>query len=261
MFHDHNGTNQVKECIAASLFTIFLLDEDQRITTKDIGSIKEIQYWAEKLGSHVTISEETTLVSQFRCNGSKQYIQFVNNILQNGEPVDIDVSTMDFDVQVFDNPNEMRERLRDLNAVNNKARMVAGYCYDWNVKYNRGNYDILLEDGFTAKWNLSSDKIWGINPNSFEQVGCIHTSQGIEFDHVGVIIGKDLRYDPATGTIVTDKSMISKDDKSSGIRTASDREAARLIKNTYKTLLTRGQKGCYIYCEDKALTEYIKGWL
>lgn len=261
MCRDYAGSNQVRECIAASLFTIFLLDEDQRVTTKDIGSAKEIRYWAKQLRSHVIFNEETKLVSQFRCNGSEQYIQLVNNILQKGEPADIDVSAMDFDVQVFDNPNDMRDRLRELNAVNNKARMVAGYCYDWNVKNNRGEYDILLEDGFTAKWNLDGDKIWGINPNSFEQIGCIHTSQGIEFDYVGVLIGKDLRYDPATGTIITDKSMISKDDKSSGIRTASDSEAAQLIKNTYKTLLTRGQKGCFIYCEDKALAQYIKRWL
>lgn len=261
MYRDYSGSNQVRECISASLFSVFLLDEDQRITTKDIGSAKEIQYWAKQLHSHVVINEETKLVSQFRCNGSEQYIQFVNNILQKGEPIEIDISTMNFDVQVFDNPNEMRDRLRDLNAVNNRVRMVAGYCYDWNVKHNRGEYDILLEDGFAAKWNLEGDKIWGINPSSFEQIGCIHTSQGIEFDYVGVFIGKDLRYDPITGTIITDKSMISKDDKSSGIRTASDSEAAQLIKNTYKTLLTRGQKGCYIYCEDKSLAEYIKGWL
>lgn len=97
---------------------------------------------------------------------------------------------MNFDVQVFDNPNDMRNRLRDLNAANNKARMVAGYCYDWNVKFNRGEYDILLEDGFAAKWNLASDKIWAINPNSFEEIGCIHTAQGLEFDYVGVFIGK-----------------------------------------------------------------------
>lgn len=261
MYGDFNGKNQVQECIAASLFTIFLIDEDQRITTKDIGSVEEIKHCAEAFNSRVIINEETTLVSQFRCNGSKQYIPFVNNILQAGEPTDIDFSTMNFDVQVFDNPNDMRNRLRDLNAANNKARMVAGYCYDWNVKFNRGEYDILLEDGFAAKWNLASDKIWAINPNSFEEIGCIHTAQGLEFDYVGVFIGKDLRYDPTTGMIITDKSMISKDDKSSGIRTAEDRQAARLIKNTYRTLLTRGQKGCFIYCEDKALAEYIKRWL
>ena len=89
-------------------------------------------------------------------------------------------------------------------------------------------------------------------------MGCIHTAQGLEFDYVGVFIGKDLRYDPDTGKIVTDRLRISKDDKSSGIRSASDKTAETLIKNTYKTLLTRGQKGCFIYCEDKNLAEYIR---
>ena len=136
--------------------------------------------------------------------------------------------------------------------------MIAGYCYDWDVKHKRGDYDIYLEDGFKAKWNLEGDKIFAINPKSFEEVGCIHTTQGLEFDYVGVLIGKDLRYDETLGAVVTDKTQISKDDKSSGIRSASDDVAEKLIKNTYKTLLTRGQKGCYIYCEDVALREYIK---
>lgn len=117
---------------------------------------------------------------------------------------------------------------------------------------------LFLERDFKAQWNLSTDKIWAINPKSFEQVGCIHTAQGLEFDYVGVFIGKDLRYDPDLGKIVTDRTRISKDDKSSGIRSASDKLADILIKNTYKTLLTRGQKGCFIYCEDKALGDYIR---
>lgn len=136
--------------------------------------------------------------------------------------------------------------------------MVAGYCYPWNVRNNRGDYDIALPGGFVAKWNLASDKIWAINPNSFEEVGCIHTAQGLEFDYVGVLIGRDLRYDSDSGRVITDKTAISTDDHSSGIRTSPDAEAARLILNTYKTLLTRGQKGCYVYCEDKALSDYIK---
>ena len=258
MYGDFSGENQVKECINASLFTIFLIDEDQRITTKDIGSIDEINRWANELGSRVVSNENTVLKSQFRCNGSDQYIQLLDNILQIGEHVDIDHSELNFDIKVFDNPNEMRDRLREINQINNKARMVAGYCYDWNVKFNRGDYDICLEDGFKAKWNLDGDKIWAINPESFEEVGCIHTAQGLEFDYVGVIIGKDLRYDKSQNLVVADKTQISNDDKSSGIRNAGIALANQLIKNTYKTLLTRGQKGCYIYCEDKDLAEYIK---
>jgi len=258
MYRDWNGENQVKECLAKSLFTIFLIDEDQRITAKDIGSVGEIKKWAKVLGSHVTMNDESTLHAQFRCNGSEQYIQFINNILQIGETVNVDLSEMSYDFRVFDDPNELRDQLREINKINNKSRMVAGYCYNWDVKNHRGEYDIYLEKGFKAKWNLDGDKIWAVNPKSYEQVGCIHTAQGLEFDYVGVFIGKDLRYDKESGKIITDQNQISKDDKSSGIRSASPEDAERLIKNTYKTLLTRGQKGCFIYCEDKGLREYIK---
>ncbi len=261
MYGDWNGENQVKECINASLFTIFLIDEDQQITTKDIGSIEEIRKWAGVYGSQVIQNEQTVLQSQFRCNGSDQYIQLINNILQIGEAVDIDRGEFNYDIRVFDDPNVLRDELREINKINNKARMVAGYCYDWNVKNHRGDVDISLENGFEAKWNLENDKIWAINPKSYEQVGCIHTAQGLEFDYIGVFVGRDLRYDPESGRVITDRNMISKDDKSSGIRTARADVAERLIKNTYKTLMTRGQKGCFIYCEDKALAAYIRSFL
>lgn len=259
MYRDTNGENQVKECIAASLLSIFLIDEDQAVTTKDIGSIAEIKHWCEALNSRMVINNETKLVSQFRCNGSDAYIQFIDSLLQkNPESLVMNFPELNYDFQVFDNPTAMREALRMKNAIDNKARMVAGYCYDWNVKNGRGPWDIELPGGFQAKWNLEGDKIWAVNPKSFEEVGCIHTAQGLEFDWVGVLIGRDLSYDPMSGRVLTNKSMISRDDHSSGIRTAPDDIAHRLILNTYKTLLTRGQKGCYVYCEDENLREYIK---
>lgn len=259
MCGDWTGENQVKECINASLLTVFMLDEDQAVTTKDIGSVQEISRWCKELGSTIIMREETKLTSQFRCNGSDAYIQFIDNLLQRGEEtLGVPLGELNYDFRVFDDASQLREALREKNAVNNKARMVAGYCYDWNVKNHRGDVDIMLPGGFQAKWNLENDKIWAINQKSFEEVGCIHTAQGLEFDYVGVLIGKDLTFDKCTGRVITDKTAISRDDKSSGIRGAKDDVAHRLILNTYKTLLTRGQKGCYVYCEDEALREYFK---
>lgn len=262
MYGDWHGENQVKECINASLLTVFMLDEDQAVTTKDIGSVQEICRWCDELGSTIIMREETKLTSQFRCNGSDAYIQFIDNLLQcKEESIAVPLSELNYDFRLFDDASQMREALREKNAINNKARMVAGYCYDWNVKNRRGEVDIELPGGFQAKWNLANDKIWAINPRSFEEVGCIHTAQGLEFDYVGVLIGKDLTYDKPSGRILTNKSAISKDDNSSGIRGASEEDARRLILNTYKTLLTRGQKGCYVYCEDDALRDYFKKML
>ena len=116
------------------------------------------------------------------------------------------------------------------------------------------------------KWNFNKT-IWAIDKDSVGQAGCIHTSQGLEFDYVGVIIGKDLRYE--NGKIITDfKERASTDKSLSGIKKMYKENpegalklADEIIKNTYRTLLTRGQNGCYIYCKDKALSEYLKNRL
>lgn len=253
IFH---GENQIKELINAARVSVFFIDEDQKVTTKDIGSIDEIKKWAKYHNAKVYFGEELNLVSQFRCNGSDGYLNFLDNLLGIKETANTSFD-FDYDIKIFDSPIEMREALREKNNINNKSRMIAGYCYEWlSEKDPAGNiYDINLKDGFKAKWNFANS-IFAIDPASFEQVGCIHTTQGLEFDYCGVIIGKDLRYE--NGKVITDKSQEADSDKSSGIKQCKDEVLAdKLIRNTYKTLLSRGQKGCYVYCEDKSLLEYI----
>lgn len=260
-YGDFQGVNQIKECIDASLVSIFFIDETQRITTQDIGSVQGIKDWAIKEGISqdcIIADEDMYLRSEFRCNGSDGYLAFLDNLLGIRQTANRYFDYEGFDIKVFDNPCLMREELRKKNT-NNKARMVAGYCFDWNVKHNRGEWDIVLDDGkFKAKWNLTKDGLeWAIKPNSFDEVGCIHTSQGLEFDYVGVIIGDDLLY--RNGKVITNRNAISRDDNSSKIRTCKDSVLAdQLIRNTYKVLLTRGQKGCYIYCTDTELRKYLK---
>ena len=251
----NKGENQIKEIINASEISVFFIDEDQVVTTKDIGSIDEIKKWAEVLGSEVHYGDDLKLASQFRCGGSDGYLAFLDNLLGIRETANIDLLDIDYDVRVFDDPNLMRDELRKLNIKNNKARMLAGYCYNWISKTNPNVFDIELENGFKAQWNFSNTSTWAIDEDSFEQVGCIHTSQGLEFDYCGVIIGKDLVY--RNGKVTTDEKSRAKTDQS--LRGNRDSKLAdRIIRNTYKTLLSRGQKGCFIYCEDKHLADYIK---
>ena len=257
IFH---GENQVKELINAGRVTVFFIDEDQKITTRDIGSKEEIRKWADYYGVKVYEGDDLNLVSQFRCNGSDGYLNFLDNLLEIRPTANFRFE-YDYDVRLFNSPTRMREALREKNTINNKSRMIAGYCYEW-VSENDPNgdaYDIILEDGFQAKWNFANT-LFAIDPASFDQVGCIHTTQGLEFDYCGIIIGQDLRYED--GHVITDPSKEAISDKSSGIRTCKDRALAdRLIRNTYKTLMSRGQKGCYLYCEDKPLLEYISKML
>ena len=148
-----------------------------------------------KLGANLVYNEDTKLVSQFRCNGSDGYLAFLVNLLGIKETAHFDLSDLDYDFQVFDSPTKLMNVLRVKNEENNKSRMVAGYTYNWISDKNPELYDIELEDNFKAQWNLRNDSTYAISEDSFEQIGCIHTVQGIEFEYVGVIIGLDLRYE------------------------------------------------------------------
>ncbi len=257
IFH---GENQVKELINAGKVTVFFIDEDQKITTKDIGSVDEIRKWAKYYGAKLLEGDDYNLVSQFRCNGSDGYLNFLDNVLEIRETANTSFD-YDYDVRLFNSPTRMREELRKKNSLNNKSRMIAGYCYEWISKDNpeESEPDIILEDGFEAKWNFNNE-IFAIDTASFDQVGCIHTTQGLEFEYCGIIIGKDLCF--REGHVITDRNQVAKSDTSSGIRTCRDWVLAdKLIRNTYKTLLSRGQKGCFIYCEDKALLEHFSKML
>ncbi len=262
--YSSKGENQIKEIIHASKVSVFFIDEDQTVTTSDIGSVDEIKKWAHRCGSRLFRLEggEDTikLTSQFRCNGSEGYISFLNDLLEISSTANYDGFDGDYELCVYDDPCRMREDLRQKNLINNKARMVAGYCYPWPSKNSNdlSVYDIELAGDFRARWNFNSTDTWAIDPNSFDQVGCIHTSQGLEFDYAGVIIGLDLRYE--NGHVITDPSKRAKSDKSlRGLKKRPNPELAdRIIRNTYKVLLTRGQKGCCIYCQDPALRDYLR---
>jgi DUF2075 family protein len=256
-FMSNLGENQVKELINASKISVFFIDEDQIVTTKDIGSVSEIKKWAKEIGSTVHESEDLTLASQFRCNGSDGYLAFLDNLLGIRQTANFNFD-FDYDVKVFDDPNLMYEALKKTNS-RNKSRMIAGYTYEWVSKEDKSKFDIVLGQSFKKHWNFSTDE-FAIDPESFDQVGCIHSTQGLEFDYVGIIIGKDLRYE--NGKVITDKNQTAISDKSSGVRTSKDLVLAdKIIRNTYKTLLSRGQKGCFIYCEDKSLYKYLTSFL
>ncbi|MDN5109567.1 DUF2075 domain-containing protein [Aliarcobacter butzleri] len=264
------GENQIKEAIYSSKSIIFFLDEDQTVTFNDIGKESEIKKWAEYYNVNVEVME---LTSQFRCNGSDGYLAWIDNMLQIRETANITLDLNDYDFKVFDNPNELKDAICEKNKINNKARLVAGYCWNWESKKDSNAMDIILpEYGFEIQWNLSVDgSLWIISPQSVEQIGCIHTCQGLEVDYIGVIIGEDLTYED--GKIVTNPDKRAKTDQSLRGYKGQLKEAKKssntqkvieietkidnIIKNTYRTLMTRGMKGCYVYCEDKELELYI----
>ncbi len=256
------GENQIKELILGSRFNVFFIDEAQRVTLQDIGSIGAIKDWANEMNSTVT---ELELASQFRCNGSDGYLAWVDNGLQISETAHQTLDDIDYEVKVFDDPCLLRAAIEEKNRTTNKARMVAGYCWDWDSKKDKADYDIVFpEYGFKAQWNLSDDgSSWIIAENSVKQIGCIHTCQGLELDYIGVIIGDD--FVVRDGVVITDAGKRSSNDRSiRGYKTMLKKQpenarkvASEIIKNTYRTLMTRGQKGCYLFCTDSETRDYF----
>ena len=256
------GENQIKEIIHASRCSVFFIDESQRVTTSDIGSVEEIEKWAQKEHSEVFRME---LISQFRCNGSDGYLAWVDDVLQIRDTANYDLEGIDYDIRICDSPMEMEHIILEKNSIRNRARILAGYCWNWpKATRNDVNYHDIKIGDYGISWNLDGGDAFAINPDSVHEAGCIHTSQGLEFDYVGVIIGDDMRYE--NGEIITDYSKRAKTDQSmkgiKGIAKNNPQEADRLadeiIKNTYRTLMTRGLKGCYVYCTDSKLSEYLK---
>jgi DUF2075 family protein len=257
------GENQVKEIIQSSRTSIFFIDEYQRIHMKDVGSEELIRGFAKELNAEVF---DADLTSQFRCGGSDGYLAWIDNSLGLRATANTSLDTSQFDFRIFDDPKEMYDSIIKKNNQNFKSRLVAGYCWNWVSKKYPDEDDIILENGkLSAKWNLSQHgMLWIEKDESISEIGCIHTCQGLELDYVGVIIGPDLRL--SGGHVVTDVSQRAKTDASiKGLKTMlkqnpeeATRRGREIVLNTYRTLLTRGMKGCYVYCTDKELANHLR---
>lgn len=236
------GENQATQIIRASKLSVFFVDDKQVISNKDIGNFELIKEEAEKQGSEVHFVE---LDSQFRCSGSGNYIDWLDYLLNENETEIL--LEGDYDFQVVDTPQELIRKVVDEQNV----RVMAGYAWEWNKKLVEGQLpnDVVIEDmNFEMQWNDPNRIDWAIHPDCSYQIGCIHTVQGLEMDYAGVIIGNDLGYDPETESLIVRREHF----KDRGARPAKPKKGQAdpldiLVRNTYKTLMTRGMKGCYVY--------------
>lgn len=255
------GENQIKELVAAAKCTVFFIDEDQRVALSDIGTREAIRGFGGGKGAELL---EHELASQFRCSGSNGYIAWLDNTLDVRETANKTLTDTSFDFRVFDTPGALHTAIEQKNSTN-AARVVAGYCWPWTSRKSPQSFDIVIGSDYRRRWNLDVDgSLWIVAPNSINEVGCIHTCQGLEVEYIGVIIGPDLIV--RNGEVVTVPEARDRHDKTlRGYKTQlkatpekAKALAALIIKNTYRTLMTRGMKGCYIYCSDAETTEYFR---
>lgn len=257
------GNNQVEEILDAAHCSIFFIDENQRVSLEDYGEIAVIEDFANKKG--ITV-HRLSLESQFRCNGSDGYLAWLDNTLQIRETANTTLDGLDYDFRVMDSPDQLRDLIYKRNKINNKARIVAGYCWPWASKKKSDAFDIIFDEyDFKMRWNMTAyGGAWIIDPNSVTEIGCIHTAQGLEADYIGVIIGNDLLV--RDGEVLVQPTARDKDDRTilgyKKLLKENPIEGKELIKaiikNTYRTLMTRGMKGCYIYCTDAETNAFFK---
>lgn len=258
------GENQIEDIIRASKTSIFFIDDDQAIRPEDIGSVNEVKKIALKYGADIF---ELELVSQFRCSGAEGYINWLNDVLQIKETANFDGwEKGDFEFKIFDDPNKLRSAIKAKHNEGKSARILAGYAWKW-TSANDGNNNSEVADvevpefDFRMPWN--SRKVgttWALDESGIDQAGCIHTSQGLEFEYVGIIVGGDLTFKPATLTYSTEHDKYKDAQGKRGLRD-NPKELNRLVRNIYKILMTRGMKGCYVYFTDKETENYFKSRL
>lgn len=263
------GMPQVDTIIRAAKVSVFFIDDRQAIRGREIGSAELIREAAKRWNAKV---EECELTSQFRCNGSDNYMDWLEQVLYN-KPITSSFQPEDFDLKIFPDPQTMYDALVEQNnKANQTARLMAGFCWPWSKNVVDGDLVKDVQIGnFAMPWETSDgvpyQKLtkkyprwfeWAYRPLGIEQVGCIYTAQGFEFDYAGVIIGGDLKYDPVSKQIFTDKSAckdpVLRQNRQEATMTFDD-----YVRNIYRVLMTRGMKGCYIYAVDENLSKYLNG--
>lgn len=257
----YKGDSQVEDVIKASRVNVFLIDDEQRIRPNDEGSMDYVESVAKKNHSEVIKVE---LKAQFRCSGADGFVNWVEHTLQIRDTANFDGWDKEsFEFKIMDSPQDLEKYIQRKRINGYTARIVAGFAWPWTAAKD-GNPDAEIADvkiaeyGYARPWNSRHDQYtWAIDESKSNQIGCIHTSQGLEFDYVGVILGRDIYYDPDTHTVNGDYENYYDKTGKSGLRNKPD-ELTQYIKNIYRVLMTRGIKGCTIFCCDKNLQAYMK---
>jgi hypothetical protein len=254
----------ILELLRAAKVVIFFIDDRQVVRPTEIGSTKYIKQHARAAGSNLS---EFDLQVQFRCGGSAGFVNWVNNTLDIERTANVLwTGAAAFDFKILPTPASVEKAVRAKVAEGVTGRIAAGFCWKWSKEPDeRGALvnDIVIGD-WRKPWNARPESVglaegippaslWATEPGGLEQVGCVYTAQGFEFDYIGVIWGKDLVYDLDRQTWVGN----SKESSDSEVKRSGD-AFLDLVKNTYRVLLTRGMKGCYVCFLDQSTERFVR---
>jgi len=251
---------QINELIRAAKLSIFLIDEKQIVRPNEIGSVDLIKKAAIQLGvKEENIYEDYELQTQFRCGGSARYIEWIEDILgmkESGEEISLDEEEkMEF--KIVESPQKLKEIIDEKNKEKrNSARIVAGFCWPWSAPNRDGS---LVNDVKIGNFELPWEKKdqfwkWATDDSGMNQVGTVYTSQGFEFDYIGVIFGNDLIYNKHKK-----EWEVKPKNSYDSMVTRNNNQLLEHLKNVYRVLLSRAHRGVYVYFMDKDTEEYFRG--
>jgi len=262
---DRSDRLQIEELLSAAKVAVFFIDDDQVVRPDEVGSVPFIKEHAEKMDCRVS---EMELEAQFRCGGAEGFVNWINHTLRIKKTANhLWDGDEEFEFKIFDSPGALEATIRDKVDQGFSARMTAGYCWPWSKETNEDGSlpnDVVIGD-YKRPWNarpkvtgLAKDipraHYWAYDPNGINQVGCIYTAQGFEFDYVGVIFGRDLVYDLDEQEWVGNKG----ESEDYVVSRRSGKRFTELVKNTYRVLLTRAHRGCFVYFMDKDTERFFR---
>jgi DUF2075 family protein/DNA replication protein DnaC len=248
---DNNG-NELDWILANSTHQIFFYDAAQSVKPSDISQ----NNFDILLNKPSTIKLE--LKSQMRVNAGSDYITFIDNLMNcQLSKTDLKYEPLNYDLRVFDSFKDLFSVLTKKEKEYKLCRLIAGYSWPWETSKKKPKQDFDIEiENLKFCWNKKSDKDWISSDNSFQEIGCIHTTQGYDLNYVGVIFGKEIKYNPQLDKIeIISKNYFDRNGKA-GITNQEDLKA--YIINIYKTIMYRGIRGTYIYACDENLSKYLK---
>ena len=246
--------------IDAAKVTVFFIDDHQAVRADEVGSTKLIRDAAKQRAARY---ESIDLRTQFRCAGSDEYIDWLDQLLEIRKTGVARFAGGSFDVALSDGPAALESQIAKREAEGRSARMMAGYCWPWSDPNANGSLvdDVTIGD-FERPWNAKPEarklskgiptaQFWAIDPGGRAQVGCVYTAQGFEFEYAGVIWGHDL--------VIRDGSWVGQPSASRDhvVKTRSGARFTDIVKNAYRVLLTRGLRGCYVCILDPETREYV----
>ena len=241
-----------------SKYSVLVYDGCQTVKAADLTP----EQFQRSLDLRIRTAHRVILQTQMRCEGGQSYLEYLDRIFQVSQNESLMVENYDF--KIWDNPNSMIENIRNKDLNLSLCRVVAGYAWRWQSKgcetieqAVRNRLEDIELDGRKYVWNMSNQE-WILRDGAVNEIGCVHTTQGYDLNYVAVIFGHEIDYDDESGSLVIDRSKFYDSKVKDGV---DDETLKQYIINSYKVMMTRGIKGCYVYACNPRLQNYLKRFI